>query len=457
MNFRSLWFVCLLLSASLSVVPLAPLRGQPQLQPQEQGAAWWAKLAATINDIKAHKMSVEDAWRTGQLSPETTVAALSSWQIVDAGIAMPSGDMQLVSTLCNALAQHAPQILQAPYTMGNRPLIQIANVLARQKDARAVPLYEEVLARKAREKSGHDWDDEVDGTVFNLASYYAQTGQLQKVLDTQKRVFDLSDSTDLQCNWIEQIGWTLDSLGDLKQTKAWYNRLDQSPFARVVVSGRLARAQTLLRAGRAKAARTLMLQPLPPQALKPNAQDPNGLTESRVLTQSLVAQSFLRENDFEGAHSAAVEALNQSALLLPQPTHENYVYATSVARDIETQTEARLAAPFRWNVPSLRFYIRAATAPPTQRVKLHFNTRPHSVITFWSSNPALHLKRLAPIATKAGADYELLVSLAPAKARRSFNASLFARCADFPGHSESLPVSVRVMSPLHAPRPINLP
>ncbi len=393
-------------------------------------------------DIKAHKITVEQAWQAGRLSPELSIEALSSWQTVDAGIAMESGDMKLASDLCRALLEHAPQVLQHAYPMGDRSLIHLANFLSKNRDARAIPLYEEVLSHKP--KGDPVWNDDVDAVIFNLSNYYDATGQFQKTFDTQKRVFEFSSSSDLLCNYVEQIGWSLDRLNDPVQTKAWYDRLEIHPSARVVVTERLIRAQKMLRANQVKAARALINAPM-----KQNADG-----EPRVLMLTFLAQSFLKEGDYEHAHQNAVDALNQSALLIPQPTDEDYVYYLSSARQLETLTETRLASPFFWNSDPVRLVARSRVPAKSQRVRVHFKVKPKGKVLFKSANPAILLQPVllaAPGAGRQGADYFVVVSLDAAKVHKSFNTTILASCADFPTHSASLPVKVQVVGSLKSP------
>ena len=234
------------------------LVGQSALHAQPQVASPEVLVKPVLAKISAGKETPEQAWQAGDLNAELVLAALGSWQLVDAGIALPRGNMKLARGLAQTLIAHQPKILERPAGLPSRALLHLANVLGGQGDARAVALYEEVLSRQ--EKRNPIWPDEVDAGLYNLADYYERTGNLDKAIATKMRIYEYTTFPSLLANFEVQIGRLYSQKGDEKQSAQWYEAAEARKTPRAMGVARMDRAEALFNQGKTAEARALLLE-----------------------------------------------------------------------------------------------------------------------------------------------------------------------------------------------------
>ena len=417
---------------------LAALCGGP-VRAQPAAVAPETAVAPVLADIGKNEQTVESAWQQKRLDGALVVAALGSWQLVGAGIALPSGDMKLARDLVQTLLRHQPQILDKPQNLPSRTLLHIANVLGAQKDERAVALYEEVLSRQA--KRSPVWPDEVDAAIYNLATYYQRTGQLQKAVDTESRIYNYTTFAPLLANFELQIGRLYAQMGDAEQAAQWYEVAEARNDGRASGVARMDRAETLFNQGKTAQARQVLLE----MAQAPNKQP------IQIALWTRLAQSYLDEGDPETANTYVQTALAQLRAL-PAKSNDPYLVAFGpMAEQLAKHLQAKLDNPFFWQNEAANFFLNKDVG--AQRLTVKFKTAPTGEISFECANPALRLEPVAPD-PKTPLQRAVLVSFDAAR----FNAKalehgnqtfIVARSPEFP-ETARLPVNLYLPAPATA-------
>ena len=391
-----------------------------------------------IATIQKGDETVAGAWQKGKLNAPLVLAALSSGETVNAGIALPSGDMKLARDLAATLVEQQPAILEKPQDIPSRALLHLANFLESRGDERAVPLYEEVLKRQV--KRSPTWPDEVDATLYNLGEYYASTGDIQKAIDTRMRIYDYTTFPPLLANYELLIARLYSQKGDDEQAGQWYEAAEDRGTPRAIGVARMDRAGALFGRGKTEQARALLLKPLGKMTPEESQKEP---IQIALLTR--VAQSYYPA-DMETAKKYLTQAL-KVLHDLPTPSDDPYVVAFGpMAQRLAQQIETRQKSPFFWQQEAAAFYVLPRGEMAPQRLVLQFKSAPKGAIEWKCDNPAL---RIEPVEASTPGQNPLkrvvYLSLNSNDVKADFSTSLVAHLAEFPDDEARLPIRVQVL------------
>lgn len=433
----TLWIVGLLLATTSLCRAQTPVTAMENL------------AKPVIVSIKKGDETVTEAWKNGHLNADLALAALGSERLVDAGIALPSGDMKLASDLTFSLLEHEPDILADARHLQWRVLLLMANALSARKDARAVPLYEEVLERQPL--ALNQWTGPLDGALYNLGVYYQRIGQLDKAIETTKRIYDYSTHPGMLSNYELLLARLYAQKGDNAEADKLYVLSETRGDPRSIGVTRMDQAGNLMGQRKMAEARALLLLPLGKLSLEETRQHPFS-----VALFTAIAQSYAQEKDWKNAAlyaNQAVELFHGAG----KDSGDVYVKAYGPqAEELAAQIEKRLNAPFYWEQENAYFYI--ATDNPefqeSKRLTLRFRGAPVDLVSVECDNPAIQIE---PVASDAPGQDALVrvfyLRVNPEKAaaiKENFQSSLTARVAgsDF---TATLPIRGQILRPETAP------
>lgn len=416
----------------------APPSGVPENGVQSATTSPETWLKQVIGRIKEGRETVPEAWRKSELDEDLTLAALSSWELVDAGIAMQSGDMKLARALASELIRRRPEMLKDVSKFSERSVIHLANYLMSRGDARCVALYENVLKRKT--KIVPYWDDSVDASIYNLAGYYERKGQLEKALKTKQRIYNYTTFPGLLTNYDYQIGRLYQKMGRADEAKKAFARPEQRGDVRDIAMTRMEKSDRLFREGKTAEARAMLLLPLP--------GPPHSAFEIVMLTR--LGQSYLDEGDLENAQKYITQAVSQWKGMPTPPTDSYLVHYASRAEAMSARIETRLKSPFFWEKENVQLLSWPNGQEQAQRLILLFKTAPTGAVEFECDNPAVQIEPV--IATSPGQNalkrvvyIRLASSDLKDDLKKDFSTVVIARSPDFPGQEARLTVNVTIL------------
>ena len=348
--------------------------------------------------------------------------------------------MKLASDLAQTLIEQAPQTLENPQVLPNRALLLLANFLRRQKDKRAVALYEEVLNRQP--KRVPTWSNQVDGALYNLANYYASINQIPKAIETMTRIYEFTTFPPMLANFELQIARFHAQAGDQEQAAQWYETAEERGSPRATGVTRMDGVEALFRAGKVAEARALLLKPLGKMTPEESAKE-----QIQIALLTRLAQSYFDEGDLENAS----RYVGQAVTLWKEAAQSTDPYVKAygpMAQRLAERIEARQKSPFWWETESVFLLSATRGQPSSQRLVLHFKNAPKGDVEFSCDNPAVRIEPI--IATAPGQNPNqrvVYLSLLPGAEKQAFNAVLIARAAEFAPQEARLTVHHQVLIP----------
>lgn len=406
---KNLWILALLLLGA------SHLRAQPTPPAPE------TLVAPFLKKHKSGEQTLDAAWEAGQLNSELVLAALGSQNLVNAGVALPSGDMKLASDLSRVLVQNSPQTLEKLGDFSERALLHLANYFRSKRDARAVTFYEEVLQRQP--KRVPEWPWQVDAALYNLGNYYAETGQTPKAIATTQRIYEYTTNAPLLANFELHLGSYYSQIGDKEKAAQAYQTAEEIGSAREAGVARMDRSNNLFGQGKIAEARALLLQPLAKLSPEESRKQP---IQIALLTS--LAQSYYQEKDLETAARYAKEAVKLFENLTEIPTDAYVVAYGPEAKGLLTRIETRQNAPFYWNEDQIvLLHSPREYNPGSQRLVLQFKVAPQGEVTFKCEHPAIRIEPVIASAPNADPLQRVVyVSLMKGKIEKEFSAKLIA-------------------------------
>jgi len=253
-------------------------------------------MAAALVQMREGKASAEAVWQNDHLTAESVLHALETPGIVDAW-----NDEKLRAELAGLLAAHAPEKLQPSSKLKDAVKLALADYYAGQKDAKAVGLYEELLAAitgPARKEA------EMPLPLLHLAAYYEAAGDYVKAAQTWLRAEKYTLSAQQVADATMHAARLYIAAGDEMKAHELYDRVPQYGRAWMTGVALWDQATALIIQGQHQQARKLLLTPVTGQYAD----------QIKVALLSKLSYSYYRTGEWEQARQygqAAVEQYQQ--------------------------------------------------------------------------------------------------------------------------------------------------
>ena len=238
-----------------------------------------------LAQIAAGTVSGEQAWQSGGLTADDLKRALETAPL--------QWEDPYCTALAGMLAKHYPDDVRDTATLDTRVRLWLAVYYRSQKDERAVPLYESLLADKQQSEYV------IECAICGLAAYYKTVGDYKHAAQTWMRAQQLSQSSMLRANSLVDAARLYKRMGDEQTAADLYAKVPQYGYGWATGVALLDQASGLLSRGEHERARELLQRPV----------EGRYADQIRVALLDLLGSSYYRTGDLASAERVSQETI----------------------------------------------------------------------------------------------------------------------------------------------------
>ena len=253
-------------------------------------AARLVAIPTLLQLLERGEADAEAAWQASGLAVEELPALI-------VGVGLARKDALLRGQLAELLARHGDALLEQPEALPLVARVALADFYARQKDARAIALYESVL----RERVAGGKSVRPVSEVWSLAGFYRDTGEVERAVATYLRAGDYSTSRHMIDEMKIEAARLLRANGKSERAGLLYQQVQSEGAGWMKGMALYDEARALMAQGQHEEARQLLKTPVEGK----NAE------QVKVGLLALLGDSYLRTGDMEEARRYSRSALEQ--------------------------------------------------------------------------------------------------------------------------------------------------
>ena len=350
-------------------------------------------LKVTLEAIRAGRLSVEEAWKSGSITVDDALLLLdgaSAWGF------LAGGDVDIATrrALGLLIAEQSPDVLREPKQLSPSVRLWMGDALGAKGDARGAELLESVLS-ELKTQAPLTTDQQALRafvTSKHLAEIYSDGKQTEQAVATWLEVPKLlAEAPPSEKRWMVpesflMVGRIYNGLGETEKARTFYIQVPPYGSGWVAALSLYERATPLLNQGKVKEAYQLMSQPL--------------LLTSEVKNGTIAQQSWLasfayRMGNLEAAmkHSqAALEAGGDGSALSSASIRSLY----GMARDTNTRAGGWKNQPIQTDTKEIVFQANPSQPDKPLYARFRIKTYGDKSVTASVDNPNIQA-RVLPI------------------------------------------------------------
>lgn len=317
-------------SGPIGVPALPGTKAMVKPAPLTVGPVNGAAPLLTIAQIVAGKLTPDEAWKQGLLSPSVVIGLLEKRQ----SLAMGETNLNLKRDLAGLLVRYAPQSVSNPARLDARVRLELCRYYSSIGDERAVALCEALIREKLE---GHEQKQPTGSaaepddaslwlrSIIALAQYYEKISQWQKAGETWERALDFwQDSRWLQTGLRVDAARAYALAGNTSKSDEFYRQAasyGQGWFTGLI---HYDRAFALIKQGKHEEARALLQQSVSGEKAD----------QIQVGLLSLAGASYLKTGQFDLAGQKSQQAIDAYRALKHPLQHAGLEYQVERAEKV---------------------------------------------------------------------------------------------------------------------------